>query len=751
MSTPSTPPGDHTPAYDPVDLTTCDTEPIHVPGAIQPHGVLVAVDDDAVVVMASANAGAMLGQDAEVVVGRPLGDVIGSRAADLVDRRVAQGYPDEPLVAVLDEVPLGGLAGRAVDLHVHRSGERTIVEVEPVQHVRDTSMTYQSARSAMGRLAAAGSVVGLADQLAREVRTLTGFDRVMVYRFDDDWNGEVVAEDRRPDLNSFFGLHYPATDIPAQARRLYTVNWLRLIVDIGYTPVPLTPILDAGTGAPLDLSHSTLRSVSPIHVEYLSHMGVTASMSVSLLVEGELWGLIACHHYSGPHRPPHDARSAAQFLAQVSSPMIADRERADDREAALSTQALLAELTARVSSSSESPLDALISDPALMKLMSASGVAMNFDGTIRTVGVVPATEDLVRIAAVTDDPGRYATHTDHLAGTDPALAHLAPVVSGVLRIGASSERWLLWLRPEIEQVVDWGGDPTNKLLSASEGRHVRLSPRRSFDTWRQVVRGHSQGWAPWELEASEVMGRHVNGLLLLRSREQIAMAESLRRNVVLDRAPGFAGVELVARYRPATTYQLGGDWWDAFELPDGRLALVIGDVAGHGVSAASAMTQVRTALRAYLFEGHSAASCLDHLDRLMDGLLDLSVATAVIALLDIATGRVEIANAGHPPALLTGPDGAREVAHDARPLLGVGVGQADTVVVDLPVGETLLLYTDGLVERRGYDMDERTDRLRVLASSTSVEESLDRLADRVLALQDGTEDDDTTLLAVRRL
>lgn len=751
MSIPTTPPGDHTPAYDPVDLTTCDTEPIHVPGAIQPHGVLLAIDDEAQIVMLSANADVMLGQEVDAAVGRPVGALIGTRAADLVARRIAEGYPDEPLVTRLDEVTRGHLAGADVDVHLHRSGERTVVEIEPVQHVRDTTMTYQSARSAMGRLAATGTVMGLTDQLAREVRALTGFDRVMVYRFDEDWNGEVVAEDRRPDLNSFFGLHYPATDIPAQARRLYTVNWLRLIVDIGYTPVPLTPILDTATGAPLDLSHSTLRSVSPIHVEYLSHMGVTASMSVSLLVEGELWGLIACHHYSGPHRPPHDARSAAQFLAQVASPMIADRERADDREAALSTQALLADLTARVSASAESPLEALISDPALMKLMHATGVALNFDGTIRTVGVVPATTDLVRIAEVTDDPERYATHTAHLGEKDPDLEHLAPVVAGVLRIGASPDRWLLWLRPEIEQVVDWGGDPTNKLLAASEGPHVRLSPRRSFDKWRQVVRGRSEKWAVWETEAAEVLGRHVNGLLLLRSREQIAMAESLQRNVVLDRAPGFSGVDLVARYRPATTYQLGGDWWDAFELPDRRLALVIGDVAGHGVSAASAMTQVRTALRAYLFEGHSAASALDQLDRLMDGLLDLRVATAVVVLLDVETGRTEIANAGHPPALLTGGDGAREVADDARPLLGVGTGTAENVLVDLPAGETLLLYTDGLVERRGFDMDERTERLRLVTSSTSTHEPLEEFADRVLALQDGTEDDDTTLLAVRRL
>jgi hypothetical protein len=508
--------------------------------------------------------------------------------------------------------------------------------------------------------------------------------------------------------------------------------------------------VDPGTGAPLDLSHSSLRSVSPIHVEYLSHMGVTASMSVSLVVEGELWGLVACHHYSGPHRPPLDARSAAEFLAQVASPMIADRERADAREAALATQAMLAEITARVSASSDDPLDSLLADPSLLALMNATGAALNFDGVVRTVGQVPDDASLRRIAGIIDRPDRYAIQTSNLAALEPGLAHLASVASGVLRIGASPDRWLMWLRPEMEQVVDWGGDPTNKQLAAAEGSHVRLSPRRSFEKWRQVVRGHSEVWTQWEVEAADVLGRHMNGLLLLRSREQIAMAESIQRHVVLDHAPDFPGVDLVASYRPATTYQLGGDWWDAFELAPGRLALVIGDVAGHGVSAASAMMQLRTALRAYLFEGHSPAGCLDRLDRLMDGLLDVQVATAVVVLLDVATGEVEIANAGHPPPLLSAPGSAEEVAGDVRPLLGVGEGVARSMRLVLPVGATLLLYTDGLVERRGSDMLERTDRLRAITSATIDGEPLQALVDRVLAMQESGADDDTTLLAVRR-
>lgn len=706
------------------------------PGAIQPHGVLVAVDErDARVMMVSANVERMLGRPVDDVIGVELEELLGPVVAQAVLGRMNEGYPREELVLTLDQLGVDGgvdggfggrasgrvgeLAGALVDVVVHRSGRNAVIEIEPIQHTGTTPMTYQSARNAMSRLGGTGSVLSLCDQLAFEVRRLTGFDRVLVHRFDDDRHGEVVAEDQRADLDPLLASHCPATDIAAQARGRHTGNWLRLIADIAYVPVPLIPSLDPGTGAPLDLSQASLRSVSSIHADDLSDVFVTASMSVSLVIEGELWGLIACHHYAGPHRPPHDARSAAEFLAHIASPMIADRERADDREKALAIQTMLAEMMARISASPGTPLDVLITDESVLPIVGATGAVLRFDSEIHTVGDVVSHEDLVSIAAALDDPERYVTHTSHLSGVAPEFTPLAPVVSGVLRIGSSPDRWLMWLRPELEQ-----------------GRQGA---------------GHSEPWSPWETEAVDVLGRHMNGLLLLRSREQIAMAESLQRTVVLDRAPHFDGVELVARYRPATTYQLGGDWWDAFKLPDGRLALVVGDVAGHGVSAASAMTQVRTALRAYLFEGHPPADCLDHLDRLMDGLLDLRVATAIVAVLDVATGRVEIANAGHLPPLLVGPGGAaEELVGSARPLLGVGEGTSSSTYVDLPVGSTLLLYTDGLVERRGTDMDARSERLRALAALTSPGESLDDWADRLLSIQDGTEDDDTTLLAFRR-
>jgi len=742
----------HTPAYAPVDLDTCEAEPIHIPGAIQPHGVLVALDDDLRVVMASTNVDQELGIPVEAAIGRPFADLVGAEVSDAVAERATLGLTGEPLVLPLAEVPASaGFADITADVRLHRSGSRLVVELEPLGRISTFPLTYQSTRAAMARLAAARSVAELADQLAREIRTVLGFDRVMVYRFDEDWNGEVIAEDRRLDLNSFAGLHYPASDIPAQARRLYTINWTRLIADVHYEPVALHPVLDPETNAPLDLSFSTLRSVSPIHVEYLGNMGVGASMSLSLVRDDELWGLVACHHYSGPHRPSHDARAAAEFLGQVASQLFSERVTSDAREARLATQVLVGSVSRGITTTPDHPLDSVLADPAVLDLVGATGAATYSDGAIRTCGDVPDDQTLRRIAAALDAPEAGVTSTDRLGDLVPALAGVAPVAAGAMRITLAPDRWLLWLRPELPQVVNWGGDPTNKLLAATENGSVRLSPRKSFEKWRQLVRGRSAPWQPWEVEAADDLGKAITGLLLARSQEQVAVAESLQRSVVLDQVPRFAGLDLAASYRPATTYQLGGDWWDSFQLDDGRVAIVVGDAAGHGVSAVSAMTQMRTAVRAYLLEGHPPGECLDRLDHISSTLF-AHVATAAVAIADPATRTLQVANAGHPQPLVVtagASPSAREADVPVRPLLGVGFGHATTLTLPLPEGAALLFYTDGLIERRGTDLAEQAHRFGAHAAQTYGPD-LDAWLRGLMEFSDTQAgDDDTTLLAVR--
>ncbi|MBM9458285.1 SpoIIE family protein phosphatase [Nocardioides sp. zg-536] len=748
------PPSAHTPAYETADLTTCDTEPIHIPGAIQPHGCLLAVDrSSGVVVTASENLGAMLGVSAPDALGLDLPALLG---ADLATRAETHALADrhEPLTAVLpvsaaDPDGVGGLRGREVDVAVHTSGDRIVVELEPL--AEREGLTYSSARAAMARLVAAGTVAELADQLAQEVRLVSGFDRVMVYRFDADWNGEVIAEDRREDLNPFLGLHYPATDIPAQARRLYTTNWLRLIADIGYVPVPLHPVLDPTTGRPLDLSASTLRSVSPIHIEYLSHMGVSASMSVSLVVDGKLWGLIACHHYSGPHRPGHEARAAAEYLGQISSQMMAERERNDERERALAGQEVLAKVTAALLGAGDRLLDVLVEEPAVRELVGAHGIALCFNDRLTSGGRVPPEDVCRRVAKLLRRIDGEAASHDNLAGLDPDLAEHSHVAAGALVVGTAEDRWLAWFRPEQEQEVNWGGDPSNAKLYSTEGPEIRLSPRKSFDKWREVVRGHSLPWSNADLGLANSLRTQSSTLLLHRAREQIVVAESLQRSIVTDLVTDHRGLEVAATYLPASEYQLGGDWWDTLDLPDDRVAFVIGDVAGHGVAAVAAMTQVRTALRAHLFAGTPAAESLDLLDRMMARLMGDQVASAIVAVIDPVGGTLELVNAGHPPPVLYGDGPARVLRTAHRPLLGVGTGGAEASVSDLPVGATLLLFTDGLIERRGRDLAESIEELRLSGEPGPEPGQTEPWSTALVDAVPGDRDDDTTVLAIRRM
>lgn len=739
----------HTPAYAAADLTNCDREPIHVPGAIQPHGVLLALDaEHDRVEMASGNAGPMFGVDPSAVLGASLVDLLGHEAAGHVRDSAARERAEVLHLEVDAFAARGAQLPTYVDAVVHRSGDRVVVELEGAEAQGDALLTYRAARGAMQRLARTASVVELAEGLVGEIADLTGFDRVMVYRFDEEWNGEVVAESRRPDLNPFLGLHYPATDIPAQARRLYTVNWIRLIADISYVPVPIVPVLDPATGNPLDLSHSTLRSVSPIHVEYLSNMGVTASMSVSLVVDGRLWGLIACHHYSGPHPLSLDVRSASEFLGQVSSQLVAERERADARAAVRRSEQLLAEVQS-ATSSAPAPLEALMSTDALLALMDAGGAALCFDGVVTTYGAVPDEAALRRIAELLRGPESQPGTSAQLELLDPELAGVAETAAGALVIGSAPDRWLCWVRPELREVVDWGGDPTNKALALAEGPEVRLSPRKSFEKWQQDVRGRSGRWEPWHLDHATALASHLASLLYANSREQVDMAESLQRSVIPATAPSVAGLEIAARYLPASTFQLGGDWWDVFELPDRRTAFVVGDVAGHGVSAATSMTQLRAAVRAHLYGEASPAEALDRTDRFMDGLHEQRIATLVIGIVDPATGRTVLAAAGHPSPLVVRDGVAEELAVPTRPVLGLGVTGAAEIEVVLTPGSTLLLYTDGLVERRGVDLATSLTQLVGLAGRGPDAEGVDAWVDGMVRAVPGPRDDDTTVLAIR--
>ncbi|HEV7204643.1 MAG TPA: GAF domain-containing protein [Jatrophihabitans sp.] len=355
------------PVGTPIDLDNCAREPIHIPGSIQPRGVLIVLREPGFdIQQVSANIVDLLGVPVEDVLGRPLATAVGPGPAAII-QRAAASFSDLRARNPLDvrlEVREGE---QSFDAILHRDARGVLLlELEVAFGPRPFSFpnTYLAVRGAVEELNRAGSMRELYDVTARAVRELTGFDRVMVYRYDEQYNGEVVAEARRDDLNSFLGLHYPASDIPAQARALYEKNWLRLISDVDYVPSPIVPTLHPALGEPVDLTHSTLRSVSPIHIEYLRNMGVRASMSISLMRAGRLWGLIACHHYAGPHLPPYGTRAAAEFLGSTLSLRMGDQADEDELRDRLQTQETLAKIVAATLDEGEPLVGALRAGPA---------------------------------------------------------------------------------------------------------------------------------------------------------------------------------------------------------------------------------------------------------------------------------------------------------------------------------------------------------------------------------------------------
>ena len=507
-----------------VTIDNCEREPIHIPGAIQPHGVLLACrGEELLVQQVSANAATLLSREPNEILGRPLADVLdaeGVRAIAAASSRthLREANPFRVVTATGEHTAVMHRTGDVVVVEIERGASRT--EFDP--RLRASVLRLQSARD-LERLYALA---------AEEVRHLTGFDRVMVYRFDPQWNGEVVAEAKREDLEPFLGLHYPASDIPPQARRLYTENWLRLIADVGYAPAALVPALDPITHGPLDMSHAALRSVSPIHIQYLKNMGVSASMSISLVVDGVLVGLLACHHYDGAHLVPFTTRETAEYLGQALSWHLRVLETAHRADQERAVQRAEAEVLRSVTVATEL-LDGLAT-PSLLELAGARGAVVVLAEGTRSIGEVPPVEQVRALVEWLKDTEREVYATDRLTTEIPAAESWTDRAAGVLSVALSRElgEYVLWFRPAVERTVSWAGDP-RKAVTVAEGEPDRLSPRGSFALWRETVRGRAEPWSPWHVDAASRIRSILLGGVRKRASELRAMNERLR---VTDRA-----------------------------------------------------------------------------------------------------------------------------------------------------------------------------------------------------------------------
>lgn len=507
-----------------IDLTNCDQEPIHQPGAIQPHGVLIVCRADTLVIThASDNLERLCGIAATAAIGQRIGVLFPqSHSTAWEQHLISEARGARPFY--LFSLRIKGVS-RSFDAIAHRSGELIFVELEPADRHRDHSAPelYRLVQRATSRVQQALSVDELARACVNQVRQICGFDRVMAYRVDDDWNGQVIAEEKRDDLEPFLGLHYPASDIPQQARELYTKNWLRFIANRDYTPSRLVPEVHAQATEPLDMSFSVLRSVSPIHLEYLRNMGVWASMSISLLRNGRLWGLIACHHYQ-PRFVPYDVRTACELLGQFMSLSLAaaeDRERLDYRN---SSRACVGQMITNIERSEDTARALLEQQPNLLSLIKADGAAVIVGDEISRLGQTPGEADLRRLSEWLHGKEVPLFATDQLT-KEFGSGVLGTVASGILAVSLTASRphQFIWFRPEQIRTVDWAGDP-QKSLQKGDGA-ARLSPRGSFALWKETIRGRSAPWLAVEVEAAELL-RDRLATLIIRRTELLATANS---------------------------------------------------------------------------------------------------------------------------------------------------------------------------------------------------------------------------------
>ncbi|MCT8268120.1 GAF domain-containing protein [Afifella sp. JA880] len=506
-----------------VDLTNCDREPIHLLGAVQPFGFLVAVSRSSwVVTRVSRNAAEWLGRPGEELVGLPIDQVFLGQAVHTI-RNNLQGAVMGETVARAFGVTVTE-AGLVCDMAVHLSGDEVVVECE--RSVAEPAANAAAmVRGMVARLQRTDDLRNFYRIAAREMQALTGFDRVMIYRFDHDGSGEVIAESARSGIGSFLGLHYPSTDIPRQARILYEKNWLRIIPDISAEPSPVEPALDRN-GEPLDLSMSILRSVSPIHIEYLQNMGVDASMSVSILREGRLWGLFACHHYA-PHHVTFERRTAAELFGQMFSLLVENRERQTEAEYEERSSKLHNQLVAVMATEAtrfESIVDHL---DEIADLLVCDGIGLWVEGRATLRGLTPNEDDFAGLAGYLRDRGVNAVCAEHEIGAkyEPAR-RFSDRAAGMLVVPLSRQPgdYLVFFRKEVTRSVNWAGNPEKPVSVGPLG--ARLTPRKSFEMWKETVSGQSMPWSPVEERIAE--GLRVSLLEVILQLSNLTEAERRR-------------------------------------------------------------------------------------------------------------------------------------------------------------------------------------------------------------------------------
>ncbi|WP_263262217.1 ATP-binding protein [Pseudomonas sp. RIT-PI-S] len=504
----------HNASPDQVTLANCENEPIHTPGSIQPHGALVALAADGRVLSRSQNFAEHLGTDAQP--GHPLPAVLLSQLGELVEAGLgaSEGWGDSARC---------GEGEASFDVIAHRFKNVIYLEFEP-QPLPENAFHHLAgdAQRIISRIRHARDTEALLRRVTAGIHELTGYDRVMAYRFRPDDSGEVVAEAHRPGLVSYLGQRYPASDIPSQARRLYIQNPTRLIAEVTYDPSPLIPAMHPETGQPFDLSYCELRSVSPIHCEYLNNMGVRGSMSVSIVVGGKLWGLFSCHHQTSKQLA-YSVRLSFQMVSQICAALVERLEQIQEGEAINLAQTRIHALEEGLHDAGDLIAALCQASPGLDQLVECEDVAVCLKGRVQTLN------------GIADDAARQMqSHLSMLSDHDLYAVNRwpgsAPVngLCGVLavRFDRRKNGWIMWFRPEQVENVRWGGKPEKIVDTGPSG--PRLTPRGSFEAWEEVVRGQAVPWSRIERNVAERLRQAIANVMFHR----VSNTDSMRQMLI---------------------------------------------------------------------------------------------------------------------------------------------------------------------------------------------------------------------------
>jgi chemotaxis family two-component system sensor kinase Cph1 len=505
-----------------ITLQNCDSEPIHIPGSIQSHGFLITLDSNKNIAHCSENISNFIGISAKELLGKSISSLEVEGLADLFTQL------DTP--SSVQEVFQRDINGKTYNIIINYHNGFHLIDFELANAKLQYELQGLIGRS-LSEILMNKKLDSLLTNAAEQIKKIIDYDRVMVYKFHADGHGEVVGESKIDSIETWMGLHYPASDIPEQARELYKINLVRLIADVETTPSPILALAKDGKAAPLDLTMSNLRAVSPIHIQYLKNMGVASSFSVSIMDQDKLWGLIACHNYS-PKFINFDKRESAKLVGQVLSSAISFREQEEEQEYSAQHRQCIETITRQLLRD-KSIGEALFNiDCSIKDVVNCEGAALFYENKLQTIGQVPDESFIEKLIAWLDEKtytdGYYLTNNLTLAY--PVAAEYKETASGLLacRLGKEFREYILWFRPEVISTIKWAGNP-EKIIATDESGIARISPRNSFNEWSEQVDLTATPWRVHELNAVIALRDEVNYTISRKATELRVMNEKLRQ------------------------------------------------------------------------------------------------------------------------------------------------------------------------------------------------------------------------------